>query len=147
MGRYSEWWFSRFSDEWWDLTTSRGFVGGLLSVLLNLLMFFLVFVLALLLGLLSSETGAPGATFDLLFFPTVVGSVLVGAGLVYLAHTSDRVTELTRTFSGRVVAVVAFYGVFVVLLAYNHLLAFWAALAYMAGKTMTLLGIFIAHRV
>lgn len=146
MARYSEWWFSRFSDEWWDLTTLRGFAGGLLSILQNLIGFFLMFVLALLLGIISSETGEPSGAFSLLFLPTVFGSIFVGAGLVYLAHKSDRITQLTRTFSGRIAAVVVVYGAFWLFLTYNHLLAFWAAIAYMFGKAVTLLGIFIGHR-
>lgn len=112
---------------------------------MNLIIFLLMSVLAILLEMVSSETGEPSGDFGLLFFPTVFGSVFIGAGLIYLAHKSDRVTQLARTFSGRAAALIVVYGAFWLFLTYNHLLAFWAAIAYMFGKAVTLLGIFIGH--
>ena len=118
MARLSGRWFSSFSDDWYDLTTTRAFLGGLLGTFVRMICFLLLLVLAILWGLLPPGTIAsdPPPGF-LLGFLVVMGiAVLTGGGSPYRYHTSTRFRELSTQSWFRVPFVLGLYGFYWLLL-------------------------------
>lgn len=83
MGRLSEWWFGRYSDDWTDPSTARGFLGGLFQAVL----FFILYMLLFLLWTDSVEPFAAYSTVGIVL--SGAGGVAVGGGLAYLGHTRE----------------------------------------------------------
>lgn len=116
MGRLSKWWFGRFSDDWTDPSTTRGFLGGLVQAVL-------FFVLYMLLFLLWTDSVGPLAEYSTVgLVLSGVGGITVGGGLAYLGHSRERVREiwisLSTQFSTRgFVLLVALGGYWLILMA------------------------------
>lgn len=148
MARLSEWWFSRFSDEWYDLTTTRAFLGGLLGVFVRLVGFLSLFVLAISWGLLPPGTIAsdPPSGF-LLGLLIVMGiAVLIGGGSPYRYHTSTRFRELSTRFWFRVPIILGLFGFYWLLVVFTPVYAVWFAFSYCAARAFVCVGIYVSSR-
>jgi len=140
-----DWESHQFSDNWQDLTTIRGLVGGVLSIVSNLVVFALLFLLALMLDAVPQIPAESGGSL-LPFLIVVSASAFVGGGWYYLFQRSDRAKELMQTVRGRLAVQSAFYGGFLLLVTHDAVMGIWAALALVFGKGVTLLGIFAVGR-
>lgn len=146
MGRLSERWFGRFSDDWWDLTTTRALLAGLVQTVLYSILFVLLFALVVLYGVVTLTAEDPPAVGIVVPIVILVG-VLIGVGSPYLHHTRERLKRLSRSFSFLIVVMFGFLGLYVLLLLYEPAVALLFAVAYLVSRALTFVGIYLAARV
>lgn len=149
MGSLSEWWFSRFSDEWYDLTTTRAFLGGLAGIVLYIIIFVSIFVLASSMGMIPSErlardSAPPG--FLLGFLVVMLIAVLTGGGSPYRFHTNERFRELSTRFSFRTPVILGFFGFYSLLVVFTPVYAVWFAFFYCAARVLVYVIIYMSGR-
>jgi uncharacterized membrane protein YidH (DUF202 family) len=139
----SERWFGRYSDDYWDLTTTRAFLMGLVGNVLHLI----AFVLLLALSLDEANTvGGKETVTAVGYLLVIIGGVLVGGGSIYRFHTSERVEERSRKFSFRTVSVLGFFGLYWLLASYRPTYAVWFAICYLIARTLAYIWIYVAAR-
>lgn len=141
MGKGSDWWFRKFSDDWADPSTVRGFFGGLLQAVL----FFLLYLLLLLLW--------PEAVGPLTEYSTIgilcsgLGGVAVGGGLAYVARTRKRFRErwrrLATTLSTRLLFVLGALGGYWLLLIAGPGYGLVYACAYLVSRVTAVIGLYV----
>lgn len=144
MGELSDRWFDQFSADWWDVTTTRGLIGGVVGGLLNLVLFLLLTAFGAAVAGVQFDSG-PGASTPAFWLAVFVGGA---AGLAYVRlGTVDAVRRFWRTFSGRAVTNVIKYGGYWALLFVAPFLAFFGGISFAFGRVVAHVGLFLVARV
>lgn len=115
------------------LASRRGFLAGLFQAVLHLVAFAALFVLGLVTDVVRPGGADPSA---LLFWGSVLGAAVLGAGMVALG-TTDRVNRFWRVPAGRLVTVLAIYAAFWLVLVVDFAAALFAGPAFVAGRVIT----------
>ncbi|KTG09373.1 hypothetical protein AUR64_16470 [Haloprofundus marisrubri] len=138
MGRFSDRWFDRFSDEWNDISSVKVFLTSLGMTVLNAVLFVLFFALVDP----PVQTGQASAVGSLIviFFGLCVGAASP------LHSTNERLSDLASTFWYRGLWLAIVYGGYVALLLYTVVYGIWFALTFLVGKVVTVTGLFAYKR-
>jgi len=143
MSNPTERWFGRFSDDWVDLSTAIGFIGGIVQILLQAALFVLLFVLGTSIGIV--EHGVPETPNSVLLVSASFLGVLLGGGLPYLRYTRDRFRRLGWDLSYRIAVLSVFYGLYVAFLAYHPSCGIWFALAALTARILVFFGLVVSE--
>ncbi|WP_049969270.1 hypothetical protein [Haladaptatus cibarius] len=144
MTSLSERWFSRFSDDWEDPSTARGFFGGLWQIGLQTVLFVLLFYLSISMDI--AKLGGWYLPNDFILAFSVLLGILLGGGLNYLHYTRERFKRLGRTFTYRITMIIGVYGLYVLLLSIHSFHGIMFALANIVAKILLLLGMTISRK-
>jgi uncharacterized membrane protein len=113
MGRLSERWFGRYSEEWSEPTTVRGLLGAVIQSVLGLVIFALLVQLALVMDIVVP---ADWTLSSLSLLVAVLAGVAFGVGATSLA-TNERFVRHMKTFSGRAAWIIGWFGLLFALLS------------------------------
>lgn len=144
MASLSERWFSRFSDDWEDPSTVRGFFSGLWQIGLQIVLYVLLLTLTDSLGITSFDS-SQNANAVLIWVAVLLG-VLLGGGMNYLHYTQERFKKLGRTFTYRATMIVGVYGLYLVLFSIHPVHGIMFAFANIVAKILLLLGMTISRK-
>ncbi|WP_266079256.1 hypothetical protein [Haladaptatus caseinilyticus] len=144
MASLSERWFSRFSDDWEDSSTVRGFFGGLWQIGLQIVLYILLLNLTDSLGITSFDSSQKANA--VIIWVAVFLGVLLGGGVNYLHYTRERFKQLGRTFTYRTTMIIGVYGLYLVLFSIHPVHGIMFALANIVAKILLLLGMTISRK-
>ncbi len=144
MASLSERWFSRFSDDWEDPSTVKGFFGGLAQIVLQSVLFVLLLALSISAGI--TEFGIPETPNGLILVSALLLGVLLGGGPSYLQYTRDQFRRLGQTFTYRITILIGVYGLYTALLAYHPVCGIWFAIAAVSAKILVFLSLAVSTK-